>query len=206
MQASQHHPRPRGAPPGKGLEKENFSAFYRRHVGAVTGFMARRVSDPHTVVDLTADVFLAAIRSAHTYDPGAGSEIGWLYGIARHVVAAEARRSDREAGKVRRIAGHRLLDSDDIGRLEERLDAESVGRRTREAMAGLPEGERAALELVAVDQLTVAEAAQALGVRQVTVRVRLHRARKALRAAAENTTTDTKHTLLATARSARGEL
>jgi RNA polymerase sigma-70 factor (ECF subfamily) len=37
------------------------------------------------------------------------------------------------------------------------------------------------LELVAVDGLTVSEAAAALGIRAVTARVRLHRARVALR-------------------------
>ncbi|MFE6988946.1 sigma factor-like helix-turn-helix DNA-binding protein, partial [Streptomyces pharetrae] len=46
------------------------------------------------------------------------------------------------------------------------------------------EGERAVLELIAVDQLTLTEAAAALGIRQVTARVRLHRARRALRGVA----------------------
>jgi RNA polymerase sigma-70 factor (ECF subfamily) len=46
----------------------------------------------------------------------------------------------------------------------------------------LPEAERAVLELVAIDELTVAEAAAAVGVRSGTARVRLHRARRKLRA------------------------
>jgi RNA polymerase sigma-70 factor (ECF subfamily) len=49
------------------------------------------------------------------------------------------------------------------------------------AVAQLPEGERAVLELVALDDLSVTEAAAVLGVRPVTARVRLHRARGALR-------------------------
>jgi RNA polymerase sigma-70 factor (ECF subfamily) len=47
-------------------------------------------------------------------------------------------------------------------------------------LQALPEGERAVLELVSVDGFTVAEAAAALNIRQVTARVRLHRARQAL--------------------------
>ncbi|WFB08233.1 RNA polymerase sigma factor [Streptomyces sp. LX-29] len=159
-----------------------FEEFYRRHIDGVTRFVARRVADPYTVADLTAEVFLAVIDSGHTYRPGRGSETAWLYGIARNVVSAERRRSARESALGARIAGHRLLDSDDVARLEDKLDAESVGRRALAALEGLPEGERALLELVVVDQLTVAEAAAALGIRQVTARVRLHRARKALRA------------------------
>ncbi|WP_267892143.1 sigma factor-like helix-turn-helix DNA-binding protein, partial [Streptomyces caniscabiei] len=56
--------------------------------------------------------------------------------------------------------------------------------RALAALGGLPEGERAVVELVAVDQLSVTEAAAALGIRKVTARVRLHRARRALRSAA----------------------
>lgn len=45
-------------------------------------------------------------------------------------------------------------------------------------MDALSEPGRAVLELVAVDQLGVTEAADALGIAKVTARVRLHRARR----------------------------
>ncbi|MFJ2028759.1 RNA polymerase sigma factor [Streptosporangium sp. NPDC087985] len=158
-----------------------FEAFYRRHVEAVTRFLARRVDDPHTVADLVAEVFVAVLDSAHTYRSGRGNEVGWLYGVARNILSAEWRRVARERRLAGRIGGRRLLDADDLSRMEERLDAESTARRAFEAMAGLPESERAVLELVVVDQLSVGEAAAALGIRQGTARVRLHRARQALR-------------------------
>jgi RNA polymerase sigma factor (sigma-70 family) len=163
-----------------GRDPDAFEAFYRRHVEAISRFVARRVADPHTAADLTAEVFVAVIESAHTFRPDAGSEVGWLYGVARNVLAAERRRAARELRATGRVAGRRLVDADDIARLEERIDAESAGRRTYEALAGLPEGVRAVLELIAVDGLTVTEAAGALGIRPVTARVRLHRARKVL--------------------------
>ncbi|MBT2213150.1 MULTISPECIES: RNA polymerase sigma factor [Actinomadura] len=166
-----------------GSDTAAFEEFYRQHVEQVSRFIARRVGDPHTAADLTAEVFLAVIDSAHTYRPSAGSESGWLYGIARNVVATEHRRAAREYRAVGRIAGRRLLDAGDIARLEERIDAESAGRRVYEALSDVPEGIRALLELIAVDGLTVTEAAAALGIRPVTARVRLHRARKAVRAA-----------------------
>ncbi|UCM91942.1 RNA polymerase sigma factor [Streptomyces marincola] len=162
-----------------------FEEFYRRHVDAVTRFMARRVDDPHTVADLTTEVFLAVIDSAHTYRSALGSERAWLYGIARNTMSAERRRAAREAHLRGRVAGRRLLAEDDIARLEDKLAAEGTGRRAMAAMAGLPDGERAVLELVAVDQLSVAEAAAALGIRQVTARGRLFRARRRLRDVAE---------------------
>jgi RNA polymerase sigma factor (sigma-70 family) len=155
-----------------------FEAFYRRHVGAVTRFFARRVADPHLVADLTADVFVAVIGSASGYAPDRGSELGWLYGVARNVLASQRRRTAQELQATRRIAGRRLLDDDDITRLEARIDAESAARSLHQAISRLPEKERAVVELVAVDGLPVAEAAAALGISAGTARVRLYRARR----------------------------
>ena len=155
-----------------------FEVFYREHVRLVTRFVARRVADPHAVADLTAEVFLAAIDSAGTYHPSRGPQVAWLYGIARNVIGGERRRAAHELRAAGRIAGHRLLDDDDIARLEERIDAESPGRAACLALARLPEDQRAVLELVAIDGLAVKDAAAALGIRPETARVRLHRARR----------------------------
>ncbi|MEU0056822.1 sigma-70 family RNA polymerase sigma factor [Streptomyces sp. NPDC006334] len=178
----------RGEPEAALRDPRLFEDFYRRHVDAVLRFVARRVDDPHTAADLTAEIFLAVLDSAASYRPSLGTETAWLYGVARNVVSSERRRIAREAARDLRLSGRRLLDADDVVRLEDKLDAESPGRRALAALARLPEGERAVMELIAVDELTVTEAAAALGIRQVTARVRLHRARRALRAEAAATT------------------
>jgi RNA polymerase sigma factor (sigma-70 family) len=162
-------------------DPEVFEAFYREHVEAVERFIARRVRDPYRAADLTADVFLAVIDSAHTHRAGRGNELAWLYGVARNVVAADRRRSGRElraSGRIR--AGRILVDADDLARLHERLDAEATARQLYLAMNRLSEGERAVLELVALEGLSAKEAARALGISPVAARVRLHRARRLL--------------------------
>ena len=98
------------------------------------------------------------------------------------VIAAEFRRSARERRAEQVIAGRRLLDSDDIDRLTAKIDASRRVRELHAELRALPESERAVLELVSVDGLTVAEAAAALNIKPVAARVRLHRARRALRA------------------------
>jgi RNA polymerase sigma-70 factor (ECF subfamily) len=160
---------------------EAFEEFYRGHVRDVSRFIARRVDDPHLVADLTADVFLAVIESAHTYRPERGSLIGWVFGVAHRVLAAERRRARRDTHATRRVAGHRLLEPADLARIEERIDAESSARRIYRALADMPEGTRQLLELVAVDGLSVADAAAAVGISAIAARVRMHRARKTLR-------------------------
>ncbi|MCA2220513.1 hypothetical protein LDL49_04590 [Nonomuraea sp. NEAU-L178] len=72
-------------------------------------FVARRVTDPHTVDDLTTEIFLAAIDTGGTYKAERGSEVAWLFGIARNVVASELRRAASELYKSGRAAGRRTL-------------------------------------------------------------------------------------------------
>lgn len=79
------------------------------------------------------------------------------------------------------MRGSALLDEEDAARIDERIDAAARSRELFHAMDGLPKGERAVLELVALDELSLTEAAAAAGVRPVTARVRLHRARRKLR-------------------------
>ena len=81
---------------------------------------------------------------------------------------------------VQRYSGRRLLDDDDIARLEERIDAEAQAGELFLAMDRLSDAERAVLELVSMDGLTVQDATRALGIRPATARVRLHRARRRL--------------------------
>ena len=164
-----------------GTDPAAFTQFYRTHVDEVTRFVARRVADPQLVADLTAEVFLAVIDAAAAYRGSFGGPRTWLFGIARHVIAAEFRRSARERRAESLVAGRRLLGADDVDRLAEKIDAFRQARRLHEQLQALPDGERAVLELMSVDGLSVAEAAAALNIGQVAARVRLHRARRALR-------------------------
>ncbi|HEX3041625.1 MAG TPA: RNA polymerase sigma factor [Solirubrobacterales bacterium] len=168
-----------------GRDAEIFEAFYRQFVEAIQGFVARRVGDRERAADLTAEIFLAAIGAAHRYRPERGSPKAWLYGIAQNVVAIDRRRAGREQAREERLRGSALLDEGDAAEIDARIDAASVQRDLYEAMERLSEPERAVLELVAVDELSLAEAAAAAGVRPVTARVRLHRARRKLRAELE---------------------
>ena len=158
-------------------DPDAFEVFYREHLETVQRFVARRVADPQLAADLTAEVFLAAVDSASTYRPDRGAPAGWLVGIARNVMGTEFRRQSRDRAVVRRIAGRRLLDADSLAHIEERIDAEREARELYEALASLPPRDRALMELIALDGLSVIEAAAVLGVKPGTARVRLHRSR-----------------------------
>jgi RNA polymerase sigma factor (sigma-70 family) len=158
-----------------------FEAFYRRHVDRLTGFAVRRCDGPEEVADLVAAVFLAVIESAHRYDPARGEPIGWLFGVAANQLRMQRRRAWRQRGVAVKVSGQRLLEPDDVARLEERIDAERLADEVRRAIARLPRGERAVFELVSREGLTAAQAGAALGISPAAVRVRLSRARAKLR-------------------------
>lgn len=160
-----------------GSDPDAFEAFYRAHVDVVMRFVARRVRDPQVVADLTVEVFMAAIDAARSAAVIRGEPAAWLYGVARNVINAERRRQGSQRRAMDRLTGRRPLTEDDIGRLVDRIDAEARARSLYEAMDVLPDHERRVLELVALDGLTVQEAAEVLGIRAGTARVRLHRAR-----------------------------
>ncbi|MFB6523567.1 RNA polymerase sigma factor [Streptomyces sp. NPDC056401] len=171
-------PRHETGPPGL-TTPEGFGAFYEEHIDAVLGFVTRRVADPYLAADLTADIFLAAMGAAAGYRPGRRAPISWLFAIAR-TIPSGSRGPARDGGAPARLSGRGLLDGEDLALLEERIDSQRAFRQLAESHAVLPEPLRAALDLVVVDELTQAEAAQVLGVTRATIRVRLHRARRAL--------------------------
>ncbi|HZN71145.1 MAG TPA: sigma-70 family RNA polymerase sigma factor [Micromonosporaceae bacterium] len=157
--------------------------FYRRHVAKVMGMGVRRFADPEDVADFVATVFLEVLRSAAGFDPRRGGAVSWLYGLAANVAASMYRKRALTAKAEQRLAGRSLLDADDYARVEERIDAAAQLRRVYQAMQQLGEADRRLLELVAVDGMSLTDAAHALRITPVAARVRLLRARRRLRSA-----------------------
>ncbi|MDI5972797.1 RNA polymerase sigma factor [Streptomyces sp. SL13] len=168
------------APPTR--DPAGFAAFYEQQFDTVLGFVTRRIDNAPLAADLTADIFVAALEGAHTYDARRGAPVAWLYGISRNVIHAHFHGAARERQAVARISGRRLLDDQDVSAIEARIDADRAARELASAHAALSDPLRQVLDLIVVDRLTIREVAQALGISSATARVRLHRARKALRA------------------------
>jgi len=163
-----------------GRDPDALEAFYLEHLEAVQRFVARRVESPEDAADLSAEVFLAAIHASRNYRGDAAVPRAWLYGIARRVVASHRRSMARALRAVRRIDARELLDDDATDRIVARIDSQRVARGVYRSLAALPERQRAVVELVAVDGLSLVEAAAALGISAGNARVHYHRARRRL--------------------------
>jgi len=165
---------------GAGATAE-FERLYRANVEAVTAYFARRSADPHVVADLTADTFVAVITSFESFDPRKGTARAWVFGIARRVYASYCEAYSLQEHKLRRLAGRRDLDPDQVEELLDRIDAQRAGRDLVTGLTALPERDRAVIELVDIAGFAPKEAAATLGLTPGAVRMRLMRTRAQLR-------------------------
>ena len=159
-------------------EPDALEAFYRDHVEAVQRFVARRVSDPHLAADLTADVFLAAVDSAASYDaqPGPGGRLALRRGPQRHRRrgAAPGPRAARRTPDRGAPSRRRRRPGPDRGapRRRARVAPAATGRSPSSRRTTAP-----CWSWSSLDGLSIADAARVLGVKPATARVRLHRSR-----------------------------
>jgi RNA polymerase sigma-70 factor (ECF subfamily) len=157
-------------------EPEAFEALVARHSDALHAYLDRRA--PHTADDLLAEVWLRAFAGRKGFDAARGTARAWLFGVARHVLAAHW----RQVGAPNPAVGETAA-VDPWHAVDQRLDAEAVTPLIRSVMHDLPAVERELLLLVIWEELTPSEAAAVVGIPQGTARSRLHRARTRLREA-----------------------
>ncbi|MBA2639645.1 MAG: RNA polymerase sigma factor SigE [Nocardioidaceae bacterium] len=158
----------------------SWEAIVREHSPRVYRLAYRLTGNPHDAEDLTQEVFVRVFRSLHTYTPD--NFAGWLHRITTNLFLDKARRRARlrfdalgdEA--VERLA--RSSPSVDRGVTDQMFDAD-----IEQALAALPEEFRAAVVLCDVEGLSYDEIARVLDIKLGTVRSRIHRGRKLLRAA-----------------------
>ena len=160
--------------------------LFLRYRRVVVAYGARRCGRPEDVADLLAATFLAALESAGRYDPHHGEVRPWLFGIARRQLGLLIRQDYRDRALRTRIASDWEHSPDDMARIEEQIDASRAAPEVERALAGLPEQQRETLWLVGYDGLTPGQAAAVVGVHPGAFRVRLSRARRALRASIDD--------------------
>ena len=155
--------------------EERFAAMFEREHQALLGYALRRVAEPADAADVVAETFLVAWRRLSDV-PVDDGERPWLFGAARRILLNQRR------GERRRLALADRLRAE-LGHLDAHEPADSALER---AMLRLPEPDRELLRLLAWEDLDHAGIATVLGLSRGAVRVRLHRARRRLRAALDD--------------------
>ena len=163
-------------------EPAEFAEVYNRHAAVIHRYLLRRLG-AEVAEDLTADTFTAAFRSRSRFDATqAATARPWLYGIASNLAARHRRHEVRGLRALARTGIDPVAHSW-VEQADQRLVAQASNRPLAQALADLSAGDRDVLLLVAWADLTYAEVAQALQLPVGTVRSRLNRARRKVRAA-----------------------
>ncbi len=161
-------------------DPEAFTAFYRRHVREVLGFLVRRTRDPEQAADLTAEVFATVLLQAKRYRSDRGSAQAWLLSIAAHKQSDARRRGHAEARARRRLGLRDVLVTEDDLR-----EIRGYGEDVEATLEILPGDQRDAVRGRVIEELGYDELADRSGVSQAAVRQRVARGLAALRARKE---------------------
>lgn len=149
-----------------------FGSIYDAHRVALMAYCRRRL--PHDAVDdVLADVFLTAWRRIDQIP--SGSELVWLYGVARNVAANQQRSFIRRSRLRARVQSRRLDAAPDTAAV--RIDEDHA---VLDALATLSEPDQEVLRLRAWEELNSAEIGVVLGISTSAVDMRLSRARRRL--------------------------
>ena len=163
-----------------------FSQLYDRHAASLHRWARRAGLSESDALDLVAELYARAWVSRKRFrDPGDGSAVPWLFGIARNLVASH-RRSGTVEVRARRRLGMRLTAQADASEaVDERIDATASRPELRRALAALPDGQREAVRLRVVDELGYGEIARRLSCTEATARKWVSLGLRALRARME---------------------
>ena len=154
-----------------------FSELYSRHAAEIHAWLARRLA--WAASDLTAETFARAVlHRSRFHDTHHGSALPWLLGIARNVLL-ETVRADQIESRARERLGLPLdlAAEDGFTEVEDRLSPRLLLDGQFDI---LPAGEREALQLRVIDELTYEEVAKQLDIRPTAARLRVSRALRRL--------------------------
>ena len=164
-------------------EPRVFEMIFDRHFEPVHRFAVGRVG-AQDAPDIVAETFARAFDRRHRFALDKPSALPWLFGIAVNVCRERRRRSDRGVRASTRMAVRTEMTTEPFeNALAARIDAERLLPELVNALRALSDDEYALLMLASESDLSYEAMAETLGIPVGTVRSRLARARRRVRAA-----------------------
>ncbi|MFI5534072.1 RNA polymerase sigma factor [Kitasatospora sp. NPDC051853] len=155
-------------------EREAFRELVQRWHTPLWRYVRGMVGSGHLADDLVQEAWIAVVRGLPRLRQPERF-VPWLFTIARRTVADHLRQAYGSVD-TSAVEGEDLADDEDV------LAAVLTTMEIEAGLSGLPPLEREVLILFHLQDLHLASCAQVLGVPPGTVKSRLHRARRMLRA------------------------
>ena len=158
---------------GKPDREGRFRVLYASVYPDLLRFVQRRAGADHAE-DLVAETFLVVWRRFEDVPSDAGDSRAWIFGICRNIMLNGRRGDQRRNALGVRLAAAVPVSAADLDLAEQRVDLARAWRQ-------LSEVHQEALGLAVFEDLSGPQAAAVLGISPVAYRIRLTRARRALR-------------------------
>jgi RNA polymerase sigma-70 factor, ECF subfamily len=157
-------------------DPEAFGELYDLHCGAIYAYVYRRLRDRSAAEDVTAEVFVKALRAIDGYRPSAAPFAAWLYRIAANAVV------DHHRARRATVSLDLAKESVDLARsVEEQAISRVEADRVWSAIDTLTDAQRTAMTLRFADDLPLAQIGQRMNRSEGAVKLLLHRAMDAIR-------------------------
>ena len=166
-------------------DQDAFESLVRTHGGRLLSVARRFLGSNEDAEDAVQETFIKAFKSIHTFEERAQLHT-WLHRIVVNTSLMKLRERRRKPQEsiddllpTFVADGHQTTESREWSdALVERKETAAI---VRQAIARLPEQHRTVLILRDIEERDTAETAAILGTTTTVVKVRLHRARQALR-------------------------
>ncbi|MGE3703005.1 MAG: sigma-70 family RNA polymerase sigma factor [Hyphomicrobiaceae bacterium] len=139
--------------------------------------VGRHHRSPQDVEDTVQDILLTIHSVRQIYDP-TRPFTPWLVAIGRRRIIDRLRQQGRSTARETPLNE----DHETIADAETNLETRADGRSLREAVEKLPPGQREAITLLKLQEMSLKEAADRSGMSIAALKVATHRALKSLRA------------------------
>lgn len=151
-----------------------FAALYELVYPDVLRFIQRRAGPDHAE-DIAHEAFLVAWRRLDDVPTERGDARAWLFATTRNCLMSDQRGQARQGTLAVRVTSSiSMITDDETDLVHQQIDLAAAWRKLR------PEDQET-LALIIWEDLSSSQAGQVLGISSAAYRIRLHRARKALR-------------------------
>lgn len=167
-------------------KQKDFESEIIPHLDAMYNFALRLTANPDDAEDLVQESIVKAFRFFSSYERGTNAK-AWLFRILKNSFINDYRKTSKQPYKVDYNDVDSYYESvkseqSDTTDLQSKMFRELLDDDITDALARLPEDFRIVVLLSDIDEFTYEEIANMLDVPIGTVRSRLHRGRKLLRA------------------------